>query len=197
MWLVALGRLVLLVVRPMLLMCCFVSFGARPLRHLSANRPPHFSTHLVPPVAMEVPRRPVVQLVLHAPDAMESLSNSGALELGVLHLVAFVAHLSPENIQSESPSRGCHLPQTSPATLHITTWIEVSTCEVLDLARARSLQTAKSHFGSSSGTVDNTPSGHPRLVENVPTAKLRVGSLIAQLDDPLVFPHHTSFPDIA
>ena len=161
------------------------------------GNPPHLSTRLVPQVAVGVPQRPVVQLVLPSLNVLESLSCSGALELGVLHLAAFVAHLSPENIQSESPSRGCHLPQTSPTTLHIPTWIDVSTCEVLDLARARSLQTAKSHFGCSSFTVDSTPSSHPRLVENVPTAKLRVGSLIAQLDDPLVFPHRTSFPDIA
>ena len=166
----------LLFVRPLLRMVLLVSFGARPLRHVSANRPPHFSTNLVPLVAVEVPQRPVVQLVLHAPDAMEPLSHSGALELGVFHLAAFVAHLSPENIQNESRSRGCHLPQTSPTTLHIPAWIGVSTCEVLDLARARSLQTAKSHIGSSSGTVDSILSSHPRLVENVPTAKPRVGS---------------------
>ena len=104
------------------------------------------------------------------------------------------SHTSHQKTSKASPD---HLPQTSPTTLHIPTWIEVSTCEVLDLARARSLQAAKSHFGSFSGTVDSTLSGHPRLVENVPTAKPRVGSPIAQLDDPLVIPHHTSFPDIA
>ena len=191
MWLAALGRLVLLFARPLLLMVLLVSFEARSPRLLSGNGSPHFSTHLVPQV------RPVVQLVQHAPDATESLSYSRALEPGVLHLATFVAHPSPENIRSESRSRGCHLPQTSPTTLHITTWIEVSTCEVLDLARARSLQTAKSCFGSSSGTVICNLSGHPRLVEDPSTAKPRVGSPIAPLDDPLMFPHHTSFPDIA
>ena len=114
MWLGALGRLVLLLVRPLLMTVLLVSFEVRPPRLLSANRPPHFSTHLVP-----IPQRNVAQLVLHAPDAMESLSYSRALELGVLHLAAFVAHFSPENIRSESRSRGCHLPLTSLATLHI------------------------------------------------------------------------------
>ena len=87
----------------MLLMVLLVSFGA-PLRHLSANRPPRFSTPLVPPVAVQVPQRPVVPLVLHAPDAMESLSYSRALEPGVLHLAAFVANLLSEKHPKRVPS---------------------------------------------------------------------------------------------
>ena len=65
------------------------------------------------------------------------------------------SHASHQKTPKASPDHvavTCHRP--SPTTLHISTWIEVSTCEVLDLARARSLQTAKSHFGSSSGTVE-------------------------------------------
>ena len=185
----------MLFVRPLLLMVSVLSFGARPPRLLSVARPPHFSTHLVPQVAVGFHNVPCFSWSSMRQTCLESLSYSGTYELGVLHLAAFVAHLSPENIRSESRSRGCHLPLTSPTTLHNSTWIKVSTCEVLDLARARSLQTANSHFGSSSGALGSTRSGHPRLAENLPTAKPRVRSPIAQLGDPLVFPHHTSFPN--
>ena len=113
MWLAAWGRLVLLFVQSVLLMVLRVSFEARSPRLLSGNGSAHFSTHLVPQV------RPVVQLVHHAPDAMESLSYSRALEPGVLHLATFVAHLSPENIRSESRSRGCHLPPNHTPYLHL------------------------------------------------------------------------------
>ena len=192
----ALERLVLFV-RPLLLMVSVASLGARPHRLLLAAQPPHPSTHLVPQAAVEVPRRPwfswsSVQTRWSPSHTQEHF------ELGVLHLAAFVAHLSPDNIRSECRSRGCHSPLTSPTILRIPTWVEVSTCKVLDLARGRSLQTAISHFGSSSGTVDSTSSsGHPRLVENVPTGKPRVGSPITQLGDPFVLPHHTSFPNTA
>ena len=91
MWLGALERLVLLFVQPLLLMVFLVSFEAWPPRLLSVAWPSHISTHLVPQVAVGVPQRSVFQLVLH-----------DQLELGVLHLAAFVTHFSPANIRKQA-----------------------------------------------------------------------------------------------
>ena len=63
---------------------------------------------------------------------------------------------SPEN---KFRSHGCQPPLTSPATLHITTWIGSST----------------------SGADDSTCSGRPRLIGNVSKAKPRVRHPLAQL----------------
>ena len=191
MWLGALERLVLFV-QPLLLMVLLVSFGKTASSTLVGDPA---STLLEPLGSTSVGGGSTKPRGSAGPPCARWSPSHTHEHFNLVS--AFVAHLSPENIRSESRSRGCHLPLTSPTTLHIPTWFEVSTCEVLDLARARTLQTEKSHFASSSGTVDSSRSSHPHLVEDVPTAKRRVGSPIAQLDDPLVFPHHTSLPDIA
>ena len=158
MWLVALGRLVLLFARPLLLMVLLVSFGARPLRHLSANRPPHYSTHLVPPVAVEVPQRPVAPLVLHAPESLSYLNLVSCTWRQSSH----TSHQKTSNASPGNVAVACHRPPQPHSIyplgskLHVRSWIS---------PEQRPLQTAKSHFGSSSGTVDSTLSGHPRLVE--------------------------------
>ena len=109
-------------------------------------------------VAVEVPQRPVAQLVLHAPDATESLSHSGALELAVLHF----GGIRRTPLTRKHPKRDpdhvavpCHRPpqphSISPlgSTLqHVRSWISPEH----DLCKK-----ALSHVVSSSGTVDSTP----------------------------------------